>query len=57
MRYEAEDGSLTMLDTIGMGDTELTQEQVAQSIRDVALQAPKGVDVLLFVMKIAHLIL
>lgn len=55
MRYEADDGSLILLDTIGLGDTELNQEKVAGSIRDVALSAPNGVDVLLYVMRNARI--
>mmetsp|Transcript_96462 Transcript_96462/g.268048 ORF Transcript_96462/g.268048 Transcript_96462/m.268048 type:complete len:548 (+) Transcript_96462:107-1750(+) len=51
MRYEAEDGSLVLLDTIGLGDTEIDQTKVVASIRDVALSAPNGIDVLLFVMR------
>mmetsp|Transcript_49754 Transcript_49754/g.144370 ORF Transcript_49754/g.144370 Transcript_49754/m.144370 type:complete len:554 (+) Transcript_49754:97-1758(+) len=55
MRYEAEDGSLVLLDTIGLGDTEIDQQKVVASIRDVALSAPGGVDVLLFVMRNARI--
>mmetsp|Transcript_130035 Transcript_130035/g.404494 ORF Transcript_130035/g.404494 Transcript_130035/m.404494 type:complete len:528 (+) Transcript_130035:83-1666(+) len=55
MRYEAEDGSLVLLDTIGLGDTEIDQKKVVASIRDVALSAPAGVDVLLFVMRNARI--
>mmetsp|Transcript_45607 Transcript_45607/g.145529 ORF Transcript_45607/g.145529 Transcript_45607/m.145529 type:complete len:575 (-) Transcript_45607:116-1840(-) len=51
MRYEAQDDSLVLLDTIGLGDTEIDQEKVVASIRDVALSAPNGVDVLFFVMR------
>lgn len=51
MRYEAPDGSLIVLDTIGLGDTEIDQDKVVASIRDVALSAPLGVDVLFFVMR------
>lgn len=49
--YEASDGSLVVLDTIGLGDTELEQDKVAASIRDVALSAPNGIDILLYVMR------
>lgn len=55
MKYEAEDGSLVLLDTIGLGDTEINQEKVVASIRDVALSAPNGVDCLLYVMKNARI--
>lgn len=51
MRFAADDGSIVLLDTIGLGDTEIDQEKVVASIRDVALSAPNGVDVLLFVMR------
>ncbi|CAE8615825.1 unnamed protein product [Polarella glacialis] len=51
MKFAADDGSLTILDTIGLGDTEITEEQVVASIRDVALSAPSGVDMLLYVMR------
>eukprot|EP00440_Ansanella_granifera_P032873 gb/GFBE01035664.1/.p1 GENE.gb/GFBE01035664.1/~~gb/GFBE01035664.1/.p1 ORF type:complete len:542 (+),score=143.55 gb/GFBE01035664.1/:1-1626(+) len=51
MKFEAEDGSLVLLDTIGLGDTEIDQEKVVASIRDVALSAPSGVDCLLYVMR------
>eukprot|EP00933_Yihiella_yeosuensis_P038380 TRINITY_DN32314_c0_g1_i1.p1 TRINITY_DN32314_c0_g1~~TRINITY_DN32314_c0_g1_i1.p1 ORF type:complete len:655 (+),score=124.32 TRINITY_DN32314_c0_g1_i1:2-1966(+) len=51
MKYEADDGSLVLLDTIGLGDTALDQDKIAASIRDVALSAPNGVDMLLFVLR------
>ena len=44
MRYDAPDHSVTILDSIGLGDTEIDQEKVVGSIRDVALSAPNGVD-------------
>jgi len=55
MKYEAEDGSLVVLDTIGLGDTEIDQEKVVASIRDVALSALHGVDCLLYVMRNARI--
>eukprot|EP00930_Biecheleria_cincta_P026098 TRINITY_DN18457_c0_g1_i1.p1 TRINITY_DN18457_c0_g1~~TRINITY_DN18457_c0_g1_i1.p1 ORF type:complete len:461 (-),score=96.31 TRINITY_DN18457_c0_g1_i1:242-1624(-) len=55
MRYEAADRSLILLDTIGLGDTELNQDKVVASIRDMALSATDGIDVLFFVMKNARL--
>mmetsp|Transcript_74978 Transcript_74978/g.195318 ORF Transcript_74978/g.195318 Transcript_74978/m.195318 type:complete len:563 (+) Transcript_74978:43-1731(+) len=55
MRYEAADGSIVLMDTIGLGDTEIGQDQVVSSIRDVALSAPLGIDVLLFVMRNARI--
>ncbi|CAE8691417.1 unnamed protein product, partial [Polarella glacialis] len=55
MKYEAEDSSLTVLDTIGLGDTEINQEKVVASIRDVALSAPNGVDMLMYVMRNARI--
>mmetsp|Transcript_89698 Transcript_89698/g.159380 ORF Transcript_89698/g.159380 Transcript_89698/m.159380 type:complete len:576 (-) Transcript_89698:268-1995(-) len=51
MRYTDENSSLILLDTIGLGDTELDQEQVVASIRDMAISATDGIDVLFFVMK------
>lgn len=45
------DGTITLLDTIGFGDTRLPPETVISSLRDTALEAPHGIDVLLFVMK------
>jgi len=51
MRYHTPDSSLILLDTIGLGDTELEQEQVVASIRDMAVSATDGIDVLFFVMK------
>lgn len=50
MHYEAEDGSLSLLDTIGLGDTEINQDKVAASIRDVAVASPRGIDILFYVM-------
>merc|ERR1711870_55508 len=55
MKFEAEDRSLMVLDTIGLGDTEIDQEKVAASIRDVALSAPNGIDVLMYVMRNARI--
>jgi len=55
MRYEADNGSLVVLDTIGLGDTEIDQNKVVASIRDVALSAPNGVDCLLYVMRNARI--
>lgn len=55
MRYEAPDRSLIVLDTIGLGDTELDQDKVVASIRDMALSATDGIDVIFFVMKNARL--
>mmetsp|Transcript_96588 Transcript_96588/g.278821 ORF Transcript_96588/g.278821 Transcript_96588/m.278821 type:complete len:584 (+) Transcript_96588:67-1818(+) len=55
MRHEAPDASLVILDTIGLGDTELDQDTVVASIRDVAVSAPFGVDILLFVMRHARI--
>jgi len=51
MKWEAEDSSLTLLDTIGLGDTEIDQDKVVTSIRDSALSAINGVDILLYVMR------
>lgn len=51
MKYEAPDRSLVVLDTIGLGDTEIDQDKVVASIRDSALSAPNGVDAMLFVMR------
>lgn len=42
---------VTVLDTIGFGDTRLPPETVIRSLRDTALEAPLGVDVFLFVLK------
>jgi len=50
-RAISRDGSLTLLDTIGFGDTSLPPETVIKSLRDTALEAPEGIDALLFVMK------
>lgn len=55
MKYESEDDSLMLLDTIGLGDTEISQEKVVAHIRDVALSAPNGIDVLLLVMRNARI--
>lgn len=55
MKYESEDDSLMLLDTIGLGDTEISQEKVVAHIRDVALSAPDGIDVLLLVMRNARI--
>lgn len=55
MRYEAEDNSLILLDTIGLGDTELDQEHVVENIREIAISATGGVDVLFYVLKNARL--
>jgi len=46
MKFEAEDKSFILLDTIGLGDTEIDQDKVVANIRDVALSAPNGVDCL-----------
>lgn len=50
-RAESKDGSLMVLDTIGFGDTRLPPETVMKSLRDTALEAPGGIDALLFVLK------
>ena len=55
MRYEAVDDSLIILDTIGLGDTEIDQDKVVASIRDVALSAVNGVDAMCFVMRNARI--
>ena len=55
MRYEAADDSLVILDTIGLGDTEIDQDKVVASIRDVALSAVNGVDAMCFVMRNARI--
>mmetsp|Transcript_10248 Transcript_10248/g.24602 ORF Transcript_10248/g.24602 Transcript_10248/m.24602 type:complete len:522 (-) Transcript_10248:207-1772(-) len=55
MKYEAEDNSLIVLDTIGLGDTEIDQDKVVASIRDVAVSALNGVDCLLYVMRNARI--
>jgi len=55
MRYQAPDKSLILLDTIGLGDTEIDQKTVVGNIRDVALSARNGIDVLLFVMRHARI--
>lgn len=49
--YRAPDRSLLLLDSIGLGDTEIDQEKVVASIRDVALSVTDGIDVMLFVIK------
>eukprot|EP00930_Biecheleria_cincta_P046006 TRINITY_DN31725_c0_g1_i1.p1 TRINITY_DN31725_c0_g1~~TRINITY_DN31725_c0_g1_i1.p1 ORF type:complete len:501 (-),score=126.26 TRINITY_DN31725_c0_g1_i1:74-1576(-) len=54
MKFEAEDKSLVLLDTIGLGDTEIDQDKVVANIRDVALSAPNGVDCLFYVMRNAR---
>eukprot|EP00434_Breviolum_minutum_P022772 symbB.v1.2.020090.t1/scaffold1672.1/size106478/2 len=51
MRYEADNGSLVVLDAIGLGEAEIDQNKVIASIQDVALSAPNGVNCLLYVMK------
>jgi len=51
MRYEAADESLIVLDTIGLGDTQIDQEKVVNSIRDSALSAPNGIDAMFFVLR------
>merc|ERR1719469_239646 len=38
------DGRLTVLDTIGFGDTKLPPELVVRSLRDTSLEAPDGID-------------
>eukprot|EP00930_Biecheleria_cincta_P099814 TRINITY_DN91429_c0_g1_i1.p1 TRINITY_DN91429_c0_g1~~TRINITY_DN91429_c0_g1_i1.p1 ORF type:complete len:709 (-),score=177.19 TRINITY_DN91429_c0_g1_i1:51-2177(-) len=55
LRYEAADGSLVVLDTVGLGDTELGEEQVAKGIRDVCLSAPSGIDMIMYVMKLGRI--
>ncbi|CAJ1342913.1 unnamed protein product [Effrenium voratum] len=55
MRYEAPDDSMIVLDTIGLGDTEIDQDKVVGSIRDVALSAVNGVDAMIFVMRNARI--
>jgi len=55
LRYEAPDGSLVVLDTVGLGDTELGEEQVAMGIRDVCLSAPSGIDMIIYVMKLGRI--
>ncbi|CAJ1457826.1 unnamed protein product [Effrenium voratum] len=51
LKYESPDKSLVLLDTIGLGDTELDQDKVVANIRDCALSAPNGVDAMFFVMR------
>jgi len=55
MRFEAADDSFVILDTIGLGDTEIDQDKVVASIRDVALSAVNGVDAMCFVMRNARI--
>ena len=55
MRFEAADDSFFILDTIGLGDTEIDQDKVVASIRDVALSAVNGVDAMCFVMRNARI--
>lgn len=45
------DESVMVLDTIGFGDTRLPPDAVVRSLRDTALEAPGGIDALLFVLK------
>lgn len=54
-RFEAEDDSLIVLDTTGLGDTEITQEKVCSSIRDVVASAPFGVDMFCYVMHVGRM--
>jgi len=51
LKYESPDRSLVVLDTIGLGDTELDQDKVVASIRDASLSAPHGIDAMFFVMR------
>mmetsp|Transcript_54861 Transcript_54861/g.102957 ORF Transcript_54861/g.102957 Transcript_54861/m.102957 type:complete len:613 (-) Transcript_54861:150-1988(-) len=55
MRWEAEDASLILLDTIGLGDTEIDQEKVVASLRDAVESAKDGVDILAYVMQNARI--
>ncbi|CAE6948929.1 unnamed protein product [Symbiodinium natans] len=55
MRFQAHDDSFIVLDTIGLGDTEIDQDKVVSSIRDVALSAVNGVDAMCFVMRNARI--
>lgn len=50
-KASSSDGLVTVLDTIGFGDTRLPPETVVRSLRDTALEAPTGIDVLFFVLK------
>lgn len=50
-KAESCDRSLMVLDTIGFGDTKLPPESVTKSLRDTALEAPTGIDALIFVLK------
>jgi len=47
--------SVTNLDSIGLGDTEINQEKVCASIRAVAASAPRGVDMFCYVMHIGRM--
>lgn len=47
----SKDDSVLVLDTIGFGDTRLPPDSVVRSLRDTALEAPGGIDALLFVLK------
>mmetsp|Transcript_55458 Transcript_55458/g.161095 ORF Transcript_55458/g.161095 Transcript_55458/m.161095 type:complete len:609 (-) Transcript_55458:84-1910(-) len=47
----SKDRSVMVLDTIGFGDTRLPMDVVARSLRDTALEAPGGIDALVFVLK------
>mmetsp|Transcript_37126 Transcript_37126/g.106943 ORF Transcript_37126/g.106943 Transcript_37126/m.106943 type:complete len:614 (+) Transcript_37126:119-1960(+) len=47
----SKDDSVLVLDTIGFGDTCLPPESVVRSLRDTALEAPGGIDAMLFVLK------
>lgn len=51
LRHQVPNGSLTIMDTIGLGDTEIDQEKVVLSIRDVAVSAPTGIDVMFLVLR------
>ncbi|CAE8667831.1 unnamed protein product, partial [Polarella glacialis] len=55
MRYKATDSSIIILDTVGLGDTEIDQDKVVTSIRDVAVSTPDGIDAMLFVMRNARI--
>eukprot|EP00438_Fugacium_kawagutii_P001298 Skav226282 [mRNA] locus=scaffold3301:83585:106858:+ [translate_table: standard] len=60
MWYEAENGSLVVLDTIGLGDTEIDQSKWQLSCRGElemarSLNARNGVDCLLYVMRNARI--
>eukprot|EP00927_Polykrikos_kofoidii_P021217 TRINITY_DN20157_c0_g1_i1.p1 TRINITY_DN20157_c0_g1~~TRINITY_DN20157_c0_g1_i1.p1 ORF type:complete len:636 (-),score=164.09 TRINITY_DN20157_c0_g1_i1:115-2022(-) len=45
------DKTVTVLDTIGFGDTRLSNEVVIGSLRETALEAPGGIDLIIFVLK------